>query len=465
MCALHAAGYEAEVSAMDIHPIRAQLRGELLQLQGPATQQLRQYYRERLLADPAANLSRYISFALVVGPPPKFELLFRREELPPDVLTIAGFGEMLAEFYREAEIEKLWERVQPVYEREIQKVQGPLGDIVLTATSYLREVHRPMRSVSFTVYVEPLVGGKTNFRSFHNQYSIVLSPGGEVPVEEIRHAYLHFLLDSLAVRYRAHVASREPLHRYVSRAARLAPEYRDDFSALLTECLVRAVELRLKRLPAARAAQALDAAEADGFILVRAFYEGLEKFEKAEPAMSFYFPELVSGVDLAKESRRLEQVVFAAAEAPREPAHAKRTEASEVESWLREGEVRIAAQDGAGAVAWFEKVLARQPEHPRGLYGLGVARVLQGQGEAAKEIFLRLAAWPAQIDPVVRAWANVYLGRIHDVEGHRELALSAYRAALAVDGAPEAARLAARRGIEKGFEPVRTGRDAGPQRP
>jgi hypothetical protein len=52
------------------------------------------------------------------------------------------------------------------------------------------------------------------------------------------------------------------------------------------------------------------------------------------------------------------------------------------------------------------------------------------------------------MDPKILAWSHIYLGRIHDREGNHDLALSEYRAALAVDGAPEAARLAAQHGAE-----------------
>ena len=213
MCALHAAGYDAEVGAANLHPLRAQLRSELLQLQGPATEALRAFYREHRLGDPAANLSRYVSFALVVGPAPRFEFLYRREALPTDVLTLEGFNEILAAFYQEAQIEKLWQRAQPYYEREIRRLGSPVGQVVVVATSYLREVDRPLRGRRFAVYVEPMVGGKVNFRSFGDRYTVVLSPGAEVSVDDIRHAYLHFLLDPLAYRYSRSVQTRSKIGR------------------------------------------------------------------------------------------------------------------------------------------------------------------------------------------------------------------------------------------------------------
>jgi hypothetical protein len=98
------------------------------------------------------------------------------------------------------------------------------------------------------------------------------------------------------------------------------------------------------------------------------------------------------------------------------------------------------------------------------LYGYAVASIMQRESDRAKDYFRRLlqpatdtphAPVLAAGDPRILAWSHVYLGRIYDVEGNRELALSEYRAAMAVEGAPEVAKNAAKRGIEQGFGPAK----------
>jgi len=466
MCALHAAGYEMATSAPGEHPLRAQLRPELLRLQGPATEALRAFYREHRSADSAETLSRYISFAVVAGPPPKFQFLLRREDLPPDVLTLEGFNEILAAFYQEAKIEGLWQRVQPAYQQEVRRLSSPVGQIVFTATGYLREIPRAIQGRSFSVIVEPLVGGKTNSRRYRNDYTIVLAPGEELPLDDVRHAYLHYLLDPLAFRYPQAVERERPLHQFVGRAPRIPPEFRDDFSAFLTECLVRAVELRLRNLSAEDLAVALDEAESDGYVITRALFQALQHFDEAEPSMTFYFPELLQKIDVAAEARRLEKLKFAAALAPPVP---EKPQESELETWLREAERRIALSDAPGAAAAFEKTLAKYPGQPRALYGMAVTKLMLRDGEAAKAMFQQVVTDSAQpgatVDPLALAMSHVYLGRILDMQGNRELALTEYRAALAVEGAPAMALRAAQRGIEKKFEPVQSSREAEPQRP
>ena len=81
MCALLAAGYEANVSAEKWSPMRAQLRDRLQHQQGPAVEVLRNFYQQHELADPGAMLSRYIWFGLVSGAAPDFKPNLRRDEL------------------------------------------------------------------------------------------------------------------------------------------------------------------------------------------------------------------------------------------------------------------------------------------------------------------------------------------------------------------------------------------------
>jgi tetratricopeptide (TPR) repeat protein len=242
---------------------------------------------------------------------------------------------------------------------------------------------------------------------------------------------------------------------------------------------VRAVELRLRRLKPPALESALAQADADGFVLVRPMVRELIKFEQAEPAMSFYYPEFVHGIDIAEETRRIATLQFAPAD-PVSPARAAEgpgsaapaAALSELDQWLAEGERQIAAKDVAAAEATYNRILARYPGQPRAVYGLGVAAILQGDATRAKQIFLSLiqsqqAAGKGETksDVVTLAWSHVYLGRIYDVDGNRELAMSEYRAALAVEGAPEAARMAARRGLERGYDPAAQNREPAKQRP
>jgi len=471
LSALYALGLDAGKTSSDADPSFSDVRSQLLEVHGPATDALRQFYRDHALSDPAATMSRFITFAMVAGPPPKFALPPNRADLPPDVLALDGFSQILANFYQEAQIERLWRQVQPAYEKDTLLLREPLGRIVLTGTGYLRELIR-QGTGTFTAYAEPFVGGQTQFRNSGNQYGIVVDPGLNPAnaFDAMRHAFLHFLLDPLPIRYQQQIVADEPLFLIGAGAPRMPLEFRDDYSAFFTECLVRSVELKLRRLPPEQLAQEVNRADGDGFVLIRPLLAALAKFEVSEPPMSQYFPELIRSIDVNSEKRRLQTVAFAPASGGQaaeddhfaHAGHMAANPASPVDAALAEGERQIAAENAAAAAAAFERALAMQPGQPRALYGLAITSLLQGNATRARELFQQVVAGAAgapgindpatHSDPVALAWSHVYLGRMHDLDGDRDQALADYRAALAVSGVPEEARSAAQRGIQKSYQ-------------
>jgi len=463
MCALLAAGFEADVSADNWQPFRAQIRERVQHQEGPAVEALREFYHKREITDPGQMLSRYIWFGLVSGPAPKFVPILRRDELPPEVLALEGFSEILSDYYKEQNIGQLWKQVQPIYNGEIERLHESVSQIVFLASGYLRQIQDPSNPRTFTIVVEPLVGRITNVRNFGDHYSIVLSGSNEIPSEVIRHAYLHFLLDPLPLEYPHVVAVKRPLFEKAARAPRLAADLKEDFSSYFAECTVRAVDLKLKRMSPGEREAAMDRDDADGYVLVRPLFLALANFEKSEPSMKIYFPEMLRTIDTAAEAKRIEAVKFAPGEsaakaddpASEEVVRLRRAVPTTVPNdpeaiaALTEGERRIAEKSPRAAEASFQKVLAKYPEQPRAWYGLGLVALMEHDGTRAKQVFGRLTTGEhaAMQDPLVLAWAHVYLARIYDDEGQAQLAKTEYQAALGVEGGPEQARQAAQKGL------------------
>ena len=127
MCALLAAGFESNVSAENWHPLRARLREQMQHQEGPAVEEVRKFYKEHELSDSGATLSRYIWFGLLSGPAPKFRITMSRDDLPTEVLALQGFSEILSNYYAEQKIGRLWTDLQPIYNREIEKVHDPVS--------------------------------------------------------------------------------------------------------------------------------------------------------------------------------------------------------------------------------------------------------------------------------------------------------------------------------------------------
>jgi hypothetical protein len=240
-----------------------------------------------------------------------------------------------------------------------------------------------------------------------------------------------------------------------ARAPRLPREFRDDITGFYGECLIKAVEIQLDRMTPGQRERAMDAADAEGFVLVRPLAAQLVKFQQDDPAMSYYFPDLSKGVDLEAELKRVQAIQFSAAVEP-SPVSAEAADAAERDRMLQDGERRLTAQDGPGAEIVFERVLERWPRTARATYGLALAAAFQNQKVRAKELFASLtgpSGAGAVDDPEILSMSHIYLGRIHDGECEREKAVAEYHAALAVPGVPERARQAAQKGIDKEYVP------------
>jgi hypothetical protein len=463
MCALLASGFEADVSAENWHPIRAQLRDRMQHQEGPAVEAVREYYRQHDSADPGAALSRYLWFGLVAGRAPGFKPTMRREELPPEVLALEGFSEILSKYYQEQQIGQLWRQMQPTYNREIERMHEAVSQIVFVTTGYLRAMSQPSDPRTFTIIIEPLVGRITNVRNFGDHYAIVLSGADDIPADVVRHAYLHFLLDPLPLRYSHVVAVKRPLFEKAASAPRLAPDLKDDYPSYFAECAVRAVELKLKKMSPGQRDAALERDDADGYILVRPLFAALPKFEGSEPSMALFFPDLVRAVDVTAELKRVSTLQFAAADRQQKSGDlsseevARRRSAlpgtvpndTEAIAALTEGERRIAEKNARAAEASFQKVVAKYPDQARAWYGLGLVALLDHDGPRAKQVFGRLTSGEhaATSDPMVLAWSHIYLARIYDDEGQSRQAQAEYQAALTVQGGPEQARQAAQKGL------------------
>lgn len=463
MCALYAAGYEGDMSADNWTAFRTRVRELTRKQQGPAVDAVREFFKGHQFRDPGAMLSRFVWFGLVSGPAPKFLPVMRRDELPPEVLDLEGFSEIISNYYTEQKIAALWKEVQPVYLREIERLHDPVSQIIFVATTYLREVRDTAQPRAFSIIVEPLVGRITNVRNFGDHYAIVLSGNEEIPLDVVRHAYLHFLLDPLPLMYSHVVVVKRPLFEVAAKAPRLAPDLKDDYFSWFAECTVRAVDLKLRRMSPGERDLALKADDADGYILVRPLFNGLTGFANADPAMRQYFPDMVRGIDLRVEQQRVAGIQFSPADAgpsekelSSEAVSRSRTNAvttvpddQEAIAALTEGERRIAERNPRAAEASFKSVLAKYPDQTRALYGIGLVALLDHDGEKAKEVFRRLTTGEhaAVEDPLVMAWSHVYLARIYEDEGHLDRAKTEYQAVLAVQGAPMKAQQAAQKGL------------------
>ncbi len=449
LAAANAAGYDAELASPNNDPMRAQLRQALAATNIPVLRELKSFFAAHRPPNATAELSQYISLALSTSGPPDFNLRFKSTQIPPDVQPLQDLLPLLQTFYEEAHIAELWRRAQPGIEEAIGRYQEPLSLAILQVNSYLRNPTAGYLGRRFQVYLDQLgAPNQVQTRSYADDYIVVVTASAEPRVNDVRHAYLHYLLDPLATKYGMDLLQKRALIDLAQPAPALAAEFKSDFLLLTTESLIKAIETRL---PGSKTH--VEEALREGYILTPFFAEQLLAFEKQPDAMRIAFPEMVKRLTPAVEIKRLAGVEFAAK--PRERAAkvalVERTEPTEkLNPTLEEGDRLYANRDLENARQAYLRLLKEtddQPLHARAYYGLARIAVLQKDPETGERLFQKVLE--CSPEPYVKAWALVYLGRLSDIAGDRSQAESHFQNALAVNGASAAALREAEKGMRE----------------
>jgi tetratricopeptide (TPR) repeat protein len=253
------------------------------------------------------------------------------------------------------------------------------------------------------------------------------------------------------MKYAETVASKHALADYALGSPILEEQYKSDFVLLTTECLIKAVESRLDRKPAL-----VEQALREGFVMTPAFAEQLDVYEKQEQSMRLFFLELVDGIDLKREEKRLDHIDFVAERAARRlrvvTREEKTPELTGAAKTLNQAEKAYTDRDLPRAKETFMRVLKEtdeKPAHAKAYYGLARIAVLERDPRKADELFR--VVLEQQPDPATKSWSFLYLGRLADSQGRHDEAVENYKAALAVEGVPDTVRQAAEKGVKEPF--------------
>ncbi len=364
--------------------------------------------------------------------------------MPPDVRQMQDLAPLLIRFYREANIAELWNRAQPAFEQALARYHVPVSRAVLEANAYLRNATAGYLGRNFQIYLDLLAPpNEVQTRSYGDDYFVVVTPSAEPRVPDIRHAYLHYLLDPLATKYSEEILKRNSLIDYAEGAPALSPTYKS---------LIKAVETRLPGT-----AETVDEALREGYILTPFFAEQLSLFEKQPQAMRLYFPEMIKRLNVGREDQRLAKIQFdehaktraaKIIELPSRPA-----EPSPADKAIEQADKLYSGKDYVAAKQAYLRVLeltTDKPLHARAYYGLARIAVLQNDAATGERLFQKVL--DSDPDPWTKAWSHVYLGRLSDVSGNRDEASTHYQAALNIEGASAGARQAAEHGLQQSYK-------------
>jgi tetratricopeptide (TPR) repeat protein len=466
LTALNACGYDQDLTISDA--TRLNVRAEVERnLRGSeegeaALAKVCEFYQAHTVQkNTNRSLSPYISLALYSDGPPQFVPRVKEEELPPDASAIAGFGALLEKFYDKAGLHGIWERHRNDYTALMQRYHEALAKMVFDTEIYLKQPSAQYLGRKFTIYLDFMGSpNETDARNYGAEYYVVLFPAPSGPkgtpqasalkMQQIRHTFLHYEMDPLADKHFATIKRLEPLLQSVKRAP-LEETFKTDISLLVTECVVRAIEIRTsgtKQTVEAMRTQAVDDAVKQGYILTRYFYDAIAAFEKDPAGIRTAYGGMLEAVDLKKEEKAAAEVQFASATSP-ELLQFSRPEERRM---LVTAEKRLAAGDSKGAQELAQLALDKKiGDQGRALFILAEVAVAAKNRDGAQDNFQK--AIQESKDPKVLGWSHVYLGRILDMKEDRAAAIEEYRAALTAGGELPEIKAAAERGLERAYEP------------
>ncbi len=466
LTALNMCGYDQDLNLSD--PVRSEVRDEVQrnvessEAGTAARTEVCDFVQSHIASrDPNRNISQYISLALYMDGPPHFVPRLKEEDLPPDAYNVALFGKSLEKFYAAAGLHGIWERHRHDYAAAMQRYHEPLAKMVFDTRIYLKEAPTQYLGRKFSIYVDFMGSpNETDARNYGSDYYVVVfasrnARSGEsapdLKMDQIRHTFLHYEMDPLAEKHYTSMKRLEPLLQSVKRAP-MEAAFKDDISLLVTECLVRAIEIRTsggkQAADEAMRAQAVDDAVKQGYILTRYFYSTMAAFEKDEVSIRGVYGDFLDNIDLKKEERAAAAVQFASVASP-ELVRLSRPEGGKI---LVTAEKRLSAGDPKGAQELAQDALDRKVgDQGRALFILAQVAVANKNRDGAEENFQRAIA--ATSDPIVLGWSHIYLGRILDMKEERDAAVQEYRAALGTSGRLPDIRAAAEKGLAQAYEP------------
>ena len=415
-------------------------------------EQLCRFEAEHRVSDPAQNVAQYVSLALNLSEPP-FALKRKEADLPPDAANVLGFLSGLQSLHASAGFESIWLKIVPAYESRLQALHAPLSKMLFDTDLYLKLPLSSYVGREFVIYIDPqLPVGLVNARNYSDDYYMAISPARVTAhLDEVRHTYLHYILDPLLLKRANVVKKLEPLKPFIAEAP-VGDSYKRDATLLTTESLIRAIEARnlpaagksTKELEAERAGMAKTAME-QGFVLTQHFYEQLIQFERQPTGMRDAIGNLLYSIDIDREKKRASSIAFAKDSIGGEILASNGSPTS----LLDEAEHRLAQSDITGARSIAEQVVREHTageDQGRAMFVLARAAVLSKDIDGAQAMFER--SLESTKDARVLAWSHISLARIFDLKCVRAQAVSHYRAAMDTGTNDQQVRSTAERGLQ-----------------
>jgi len=485
--ALNMCGYDEGLK--DSAPVRKQVRDEI-DKELAASERARAsrdalclYVAQHRLTGTESDVAQYISLSLYLSPPPELEITTDLTEMPPDATQVAEFVPLLKTFVEAVDLHGIWLTVHHTYDEAANQLHNPLTNMIVSTNIYLKMPASTYDGRRFIVVIEPMLSPSTvNARIYDTDYVVVVSPvDGQIRLSDVRHIYLHYMIDPLLFERANAIDRAQPLLKLI-RDAPLDFRFRSDTVPLMVECLIKAIEARTMetgipdyKIPAnvdrsqlpryqhevqlteqkqeAVRATAVEHDMRQGFALTQYFYDQMVQFEKQPASLKDTIGEMVYGMDVEQQESRIRKIEF---DKQADAEVLGRSKPHKI-TGLELAEVKLSNGDVAGASAMAQNVLATQSggsptaaDVARAHFIMARVELIDKQPDQAIDDFQKTLA--TSKEQRLLAWSHIYLGRILDLEcDKRDQAVAEYKAALEARDGQQDTRLAAERGVKSAY--------------
>jgi hypothetical protein len=484
--ALNACGYDEGLE--DSAPVRKHVRDEVDQAlarseEARATRdKVCLYIAQHRMTGTEHDIAQYISLALYLTPPPELETSEDLAEMPPDSTQVVEIVPLLRSFVSAVDLHGIWLAVHPIYDKEADRLHDSLSKMIVSTNFYLKMPASTYDGRRFLVVIEPMLSPSVvNARIYGTDFVVVVSPvNGQIRMSDVRHVYLHYVIEPLLDARANAIDREEPILKEV-REAPMEFRYRSDTVPLTVECLIKAIEARTMdtgvpeyKIPA-NADRAdmpqyeherqiyqdkVDAVKiatvnhdmTQGFVLTQYFYEQLIQFEKDPASLRDTIGEMVYSMDVDQQVHRARRIEFdkeSDGEVLGRAKPRKLTGLDLAESRLASGDVASASALAQQALAEPSDSLVAVAAGARANFILARAAIMTGKPDEAIDRFQKTLA--TSKDQRLLAWSHIYLGRMLDLDCKRDEAVSEYQLALTVRDGQQDTRLAAERGVKAAY--------------
>jgi len=485
--ALNACGYDEglDQSAPVRKRIRDEINASLAKSEDARTKRDKVclYIAQHRLTGTQRDISQYISLALYLSPPPDLETTVDLPEMPPDSTQVVEIVPLLKDFAAAVDLHGIWLAVHRTYDDEANSLHDPLSKMIVSTNLYLKMPASTYLGSRFIVVMEPMLSPNlVNARVYGTDYVVVVSPvNGAIPMNDVRHTYLHYVIEPLLYSRSNAIDRMQPILKEV-RDAPLEFRYRSETVPLVVECLIKAIEARTmntgipdykiptgiersdlpryerERIATQQKQEAVRVAAVhhdmtQGFVLTQYFFDQLIQFEKDPASLRDAIGEMVYGMDVEQQVHRARQTEF---DKQADDDVLQRSKPRALNG-LDLAEAKLAQGDVAGARALASKALADRSDsldavaqESRANFILARAAIMTGHPDVAVDDFNKTIS--TSKDQRILAWSHIYLGRILDLDCKRDQAVAEYQQALAVRDGQQDTRLAAEHGVKSPYE-------------